>query len=165
MKTLSIVTCLIFAFPVSGFAQSVIYSTGRMTAAVPGQKTQNMPRIGSMARDCIAASPEGQTTAGTVACLKAELALWSERLDDSYDALLKQRQAEDAYLDELESSAERTAPLLQAQFDHWQAYRDATCRFEVAIWAGGSGAGPASVECHMRLTAVQALSYRNMLEQ
>ena len=39
----------------------------------------------------------------------------------------------------------------------WIGWRDATCDYERAQWGGGTGGGPATVACLMRLTGEQAL--------
>lgn len=39
----------------------------------------------------------------------------------------------------------------------WIVFRDAACLHEQAQWMGGTGAGPATLACHMHETARQAL--------
>ncbi len=39
----------------------------------------------------------------------------------------------------------------------WIGFRDAKCGYEAAQWGGGTGAGPASVTCHLHETARQML--------
>ena len=40
----------------------------------------------------------------------------------------------------------------------WIGWRDAACAYERAQWGGGSGSGPATLECRMQLTGQQALA-------
>jgi uncharacterized protein YecT (DUF1311 family) len=47
----------------------------------------------------------------------------------------------------------------------WIGYRDAACAYEESQWGGGTGGGPASVDCAMRLTARQALALEARLAQ
>jgi uncharacterized protein YecT (DUF1311 family) len=45
----------------------------------------------------------------------------------------------------------------------WIGYRDAACDYERAQWGGGSGGGPATAGCLMRLTGEQALALEGRL--
>ena len=49
------------------------------------------------------------------------------------------------------------AEALRAMQRAWIAYRDASCDYERAQWAGGTGGGPATAACLMRHTGVKAL--------
>lgn len=99
----------------------------------------------------------GNSTVGVGSCFHAEWMDWDARLNATYQALLvtQGELAEDiaAYSDRLPSPVETMRDMQIA----WIAYRDAACEWEYAQWGGGTGGGPASGACMMRLTALQVL--------
>jgi uncharacterized protein YecT (DUF1311 family) len=48
-------------------------------------------------------------------------------------------------------------PALREMQRAWIPFRDARCGFEMSLWGGGTGGGPAYAECLMIVTAEQAL--------
>ena len=40
----------------------------------------------------------------------------------------------------------------------WIVFRDKACTYEASLWQGGTGRGPAAINCLMQQTARQALS-------
>lgn len=102
-------------------------------------------------------SPGGDTTAGMVHCLGVETAQWDDRLNRAYAALLAREEMDDEALARLQSAAEPAAPALREMQRAWIAFRDASCKYEAALWQGGSGAGPAANACALDLTGRQAL--------
>jgi uncharacterized protein YecT (DUF1311 family) len=102
-------------------------------------------------------TPGGDTTIGMVACLESELAYWDARLGAAYAERVTIAREQDAELRELGSSAASMEQSLRAMQRAWMSYRDASCLYEQAQWMGGTGGGPATMACHMRETARQAL--------
>jgi uncharacterized protein YecT (DUF1311 family) len=102
----------------------------------------------------MAATPDGQTTAGMVGCLDRERAQWDAWLNIVYQQLHAQLAAQDAAI---ASAAPKEAHALQGMQRAWIAFRDAKCGYEAAQWGGGTGAGPAAVRCHLHETARQML--------
>ncbi|WP_379140389.1 lysozyme inhibitor LprI family protein [Paracoccus pacificus] len=113
--------------------------------------------IGRAANRCME-TPEGGTTVGTSYCLKQELDRWDLMLNEAYGAALTEAEATDAEMKELGSAAPQQAPLLRDMQRKWIAFRDVACAYEESKWGGGSGGGPASVQCAMKLTAQQYLN-------
>ena len=95
-------------------------------------------------------SPDGQTTVGMVNCLAREAGWWDGLLNTVYSEL-RGRVSEQARLELRE---------IQRQ---WIRYRDAKCAFPQTFFEGGTIAGPMSVECNMRTTAMRAIELREWL--
>lgn len=114
--------------------------------------------IGKSAQACMQTSRHGETTAGMMACYDAERAYWDGRLNMAYHVLISQHRSSDREMQELGSVAPSVAETLQAMQRTWIAWRDASCRYERAIWLGGTGGGPAAAACLMMLTARQAVA-------
>ena len=110
--------------------------------------------VGISANRCMAATPDGSTTYGMGACLDQELQFWDARLNSTYKVIRNKTRARDAGKLTQEPSTEIA---LRAAQRAWIAWRDATCDFERAQWGGGTGGGPATLACHLRLTGEQAL--------
>lgn len=93
-------------------------------------------------------------------CVGAENAVWEARLAASMAVL---------NTDAAEAFAARVGwPDPQSELARvvatFEAYREAVCDMESALWGGGSGAGPAWAACRMRVTAEQALRLDEWLE-
>ena len=57
------------------------------------------------------------------------------------------------YQPELPKQAEALRDMQRA----WITFRDAACDYERSQWGGGTGGGPATLACLMRMTGEQAL--------
>lgn len=112
--------------------------------------------IGLAATACME-GPDGQTTVGMGFCLGAERDFWDDRLNTAYGEVMGRAEATDAEMADLGSAAAPQAPALREMQRRWIAYRDAACEYEAVRWGGGTGAGPASAQCALTLTARQAL--------
>jgi len=113
--------------------------------------------IGKAAEACMTNTPGGESSYGMGGCLSAEAEWWDTELNKSYAALMsreKQTDRENGVADDVDRSA---AIALRAAQRAWIPFRDATCTYEYAQWGGGTGGGPASVACFMRMTGQQAL--------
>jgi uncharacterized protein YecT (DUF1311 family) len=74
-------------------------------------------------------------------------------------------EATDAELKELGLAEPSTSAALRDMQRTWIAYRDAACAYERSQWGGGTGGGPATADCLMRMTAAQALALEQRLAQ
>ena len=116
-----------------------------------------------LSADACMASPDGQSTVGMGFCLGREYELWDDRLNAAYGGLMELEKAAEAELKDLGSAAPSPAVALRDMQRAWIPYRTAACAYEWSQWGGGTGAGPASAECMMRLTARQALALEERL--
>lgn len=101
--------------------------------------------------------PYGETTVGMSSCLDQEVRQWDGWLNAAYGSLLAKAQASDAEAEKWGTSGPKITPALREMQRKWIAYRDTTCDFEMSQWGGGSGTGPAGLNCLLRLTADQAI--------
>lgn len=115
--------------------------------------------IGAASGPCMD-SDLGASTYAMSYCLDQERMVWDDRLNASYDRVMTLARAADARMAELGSAAEKRAPLLQQMQRDWIRFRDAACAFERSGWGGGTGSGPATLQCQMELTAQQYLRLR-----
>lgn len=109
------------------------------------------------AADACTRTEAGQSTVGIGYCFSEEWQQWDDRLNTAYQALLTQQAevAEDnaAYNENIPDAV----VLLRDMQRGWVVYRDHACDWELVQWGGGTGGGPASAACMMRLTALQTL--------
>ena len=108
--------------------------------------------VGLASGACMEA-PGGSSTVGTSTCLRQEYEIWERRLNATYQAVLAASEATDKEMAELGSAAEAEAPFLREMEQNWISFRDNACAYERSRWGGGTGGGPAAVDCMMRLTA------------
>lgn len=94
---------------------------------------------------------------GMIDCFNAELRLWDRRLNAAYAKRIAAARSEDAQGTNVRSTSTSLVDSLRAMQRAWIGYRDAACLYEQAQWLGGTGAGPATMACHMHETARQAL--------
>ncbi|WP_295048729.1 lysozyme inhibitor LprI family protein [uncultured Paracoccus sp.] len=141
------------------------FDATRIDACLEGAQTANPDApdhaacIGAASGPCID-SPDGDSTVAMSWCLSEELAVWDRKLNDSYAHVLAGAKATDAEMAEMGSAAAQQEPLLRQMQRDWMAFRDSACSYEGSRWGGGTGAGPAGVECSLRLTAQQYLRLR-----
>jgi uncharacterized protein YecT (DUF1311 family) len=109
---------------------------------------------GKAASACMEATPGGGTTVGMGGCLDRERAQWDGWLNTVYQQLYAKLAAQDA---QIQSYAPKQAEALRDMQRAWIEFRDAKCGYEAAQWGGGTGAGPAAVNCHLHATARQML--------
>lgn len=153
---------LVLAAPAAP-AQSLAYSD---MATLTCLSTANRPSaardcIGASANACMSATPDGGTTVGMGGCLDRELAFWDGMLNRNYQALRDRAKRTDAEMRDLGASVTWLDRSLLDMQRAWIVWRDATCDFERAQWGGGTGGGPATYACLMRLTGEQALYLGN----
>lgn len=108
-----------------------------------------------LASDACMDMPGGYTTVGMSECVNSEYQFWDRRLNQTYQTVLSDAEKMDQEMADLGSAAEKQVPYLREMQRNWIAYRDAACQFERSRWGGGTGGGPASANCMLRLTADQ----------
>jgi uncharacterized protein YecT (DUF1311 family) len=111
--------------------------------------------IGASAEACMERSAGGYSTVGMSGCIDLELQYWDGRLNRSYQALMAREREDDA--GKPADWVPDKAPALRTMQRAWIPFRDATCDYERAQWGGGTGGGPATVGCLLRMTAEQTL--------
>lgn len=128
--------------------------------AIAGQGGDRRACIGESANRCMEANQSGSSTVGMGGCISMELGWWDAMLNAEYKALMKREKADDKEYggDGIPSKADALRQMQRA----WIGFRDATCDYERSQWGGGTGGGPATIGCHMRLTAEQALYLGDM---
>jgi len=114
--------------------------------------------IGRAADACMSGLGADPSTVGMVRCLDGELRWWDGRLNAGYSRLMAVEKASDAEMAEIGATVPSWAVALRDMQRAWIAWRDAACEYERAQWGGGTGGGPASVACWMKLTGRQALA-------
>ena len=119
--------------------------------------------IGGMVESCIAGRPDGETTAGTAACIAAEAEAWDVLLNEEYQVTMAEARALDATGDVVAPDLTRAETLRDAQ-RAWIAFRDAECRAQYARWGTGTMRQIAGANCIMVETAERAIELRRMRE-
>jgi uncharacterized protein YecT (DUF1311 family) len=110
--------------------------------------------IGAVSDPCLA-DPENDNTPMMAACLDREAAIWDERLNDDYKALI-------------DGVDKAKASKLRDSQRAWITVRDTTCDLETSFWEGGTGAGAAYTGCMLRETGARDISLaslRNYVDQ
>lgn len=113
-----------------------------------------MACVGLAANACMENNSGGYSTSGMSICTDHELEWWDGRLNQNYGLVRDRARAIDA---EAADYAPSQADALREMQRAWIPFRDAKCEFVGTEWAGGSGAGPATIWCLMDETARQAL--------
>ena len=91
-------------------------------------------------------------------CLDRELQFWDQRLNDNYAAVMVQAKRMDADAIPGPEGSPGVADALREMQRAWIVFRDKACTYEASLWQGGTGRGPAAINCLMQQTARQALS-------
>lgn len=139
-------------------AQDITYSDDATASCLAGAEefTEQRACIGLSANLCMEA-PGGYSTYGMGGCLDRELRYWDTLLNENYRARMVQAKSADEdtamYQPELPKQAEALRDMQRA----WITFRDAACDYERSQWGGGTGGGPATLACLMRMTGEQAL--------
>lgn len=152
------------ALPEAGQAQELIFDMHQTLSCIQAAPTGAAARdcIGASANACMNATDMGGTTVGMGGCIDSELTYWDDRLNASYGSLRAKDRSEDAEFGGSAGYASQAEALRDMQ-RAWIVWRDATCDYERAQWGGGTGGGPATLGCLLRLTAEQALYLETMM--
>jgi uncharacterized protein YecT (DUF1311 family) len=149
----------ILASPVTPLAaQGLTFSTETTASCLANASDMagQMACIGASANACMEDTPGGSSTVAMSGCLDRELQYWDAKLNENYASAL--RRARDADGD---TDGAPSATALREMQRAWIPFRDATCDYERSQWGGGTGGGPATYSCLMRLTGQQALYLAN----
>ncbi len=139
-------------------AQDLLYSdaaTEQCIEASEGMAAADC--AGRSANLCMTATSDGGTTIGMGGCLNRELAYWDSLLNRNYAQARDRAKSVDDEMRELGSVVTGLEAALRDMQRAWIPFRDATCSYERTQWGGGSGGGPATLACLMRMTAQQAV--------
>lgn len=164
MRALIVIAGLALATPATAQADLPFSPAETEACLLNAQGALREVCIGLSAAACIN-TPDGYTTVGMSTCLGKEAEYWDGRLNTVYQALVETDSRVDAEMAELGSSAEPMEPALREMQRAWIAFRDAACFYEYTQWGGGTGSGPASNDCVMRMTARQALALEDRLAE
>ncbi|SFL92439.1 lysozyme inhibitor LprI family protein [Shimia aestuarii] len=149
--------------PLSVAAQDLVFSPEAtescLAGLVAGQDQTTC--VGASANACMDATQGGWSTVGMSGCYEQERLYWDARLNAAYGRVRAEAKKIDAEMQEIGSSAPSQADALRDMQRAWIGYRDATCDYERSLWGGGTGGGPATVSCHMYMTAAQARYLEN----
>jgi len=139
-------------------AQDLNFDIGATLACQNGASDNGAARgcVGVAADACMQATPGGFSTVVMGGCYDLELTYWDARLNGIYRTLRASEQADDAENADQFGYVSKAGALKEMQVA-WIAWRDATCDYERAQWGGGTGGGPATGACLMRLTGEQTL--------
>ena len=139
--------------------EGLTYDPGAMDACLADKSgwLERAACIGVPSAACMD-TPAGSSTVGMVGCLDVERNQWDARLNAAYEGAMLRAEAADAADREAKTPGvpARAATLRDMQ-RRWLDYRDAACANAGAWWHGGTGQGPATVQCLMDQTGRQAL--------
>jgi len=110
--------------------------------------------IGTVQKPCLDA-PDGQSTLGMKICSGRETAVWDERLNNAYQALLRG----DLGNTEAQRGVRKLtgADIIRDAQRAWIAFRDKKCDAAGLPMEGGTGAGILTSDCYLTETARQAI--------
>ena len=150
--------CVLALMPLPLAAQEMVFSPVATETCLANMAEGQDPAtcIGASANACMEATSGGYSTVGMVGCYEQERLYWDARLNAAYRLARAEAKKIDAEMREIGSSAPSQADALRDMQRAWIGFRDASCDYERALWGGGTGGGPASVACHMFMTAEQA---------
>lgn len=145
--------------PAALAAEDLIYSDAATLQCLSAAQTTADKRdcIGRSAELCMEATPMGGSTVGMGGCLDREFTLWDGMLNANYREAKAKAKANDDEMKEIGATVPLMEPALRDMQRAWIPFRDATCDFELSQWGGGTGGGPATIGCMMRLTGEQAI--------
>lgn len=151
--------CFVMLLPSMAHAQDAIYSDRHTKSCLQEAVNHSERRscVGASANACMDSNSSGSSTYGMGYCLNSEAEWWDGRLNAAYRDLIKREKQDDTDMVNDGMNAPKKAPALRDMQRAWISFRDATCNYEYTQWGGGTGGGPASVSCVLRLTGEQTL--------
>ena len=152
---------ILLAFcPGTALGQDMVFDPAPTETCLAAAPADLASCIGHAADACMLENEMGGTTIGMGFCVSREWEWWDARLNEAYGALMARHRATDA---EAGMNVPSLAQTLRDMQRAWITYRDAACDYERAQWGGGTGGGPATGACLMRLTGEQALALEGRL--
>lgn len=151
--------------PTVSQAQDIVFAPDATIACLDEaiSVSERLACIGASADQCMETTDGGETTVGMGGCFWAEYTYWDARLNASYQATLTSAKADDAELKAIGATVASVGDALRTMQRAWLPFRDAACDYERAQWGGGTGGGPATAACLMRMTAEQTLTLEGEL--
>ncbi len=143
--------CLMTA---SGAAAQDLTYTDYATDACMQSGRAYMDCIGLSSLQCMQDTPGGFSTYGEGGCLSKELDYWDRLLNVNYKERMARAKQNDIANEGFGPSQVDALKQMQRA---WIPYRDAKCDYERSQWGGGTGGGPATLNCLMYTTAEQAV--------
>ncbi len=113
--------------------------------------------VGKPSTACLDA-PQATTTTAIGACFAAEAEAWAHLMAETLDSATAMAATLDALAADEAPPSPPAAPLLVASQRAWEAFRDADCALEVALWTDGSMRLVAGPQCAMQHTAARTLA-------
>ncbi len=132
-------------------AQELVFSA-QATESCLASGTDYRQCVGRSAEACMENTPGGWSTVAMGGCLDRELSWWDDRLNTSYRFAMDHARKMDAENDGFGPSQMDALRDMQRA---WIPFRDRKCDWARSQWGGGTGGGPAALECLMRETADQ----------
>jgi uncharacterized protein YecT (DUF1311 family) len=159
MRSATLRLAVVFAalLPLEVAAQDMMFDPAPTEACLAAAPADLASCIGHAADACMVENPQGETTMGMGFCLSREWEWWDARLNAAYAALREIHVAGDAQVKAEGLEVASVAEALRDMQRAWISWRDASCDYERAQWAGGTGGGPATAACLMQHTGVRAL--------
>ncbi len=162
-----LIASFIFASVGVGMAHAQDAATAQDRAVIDkcladAKKTKALPEscIGAVQKPCLD-TPDGQSTLGMRECSNREAAVWDERLNKAYKALLDELGSVDA---ERDGKNVKGADLIRDAERAWLTFRDKQCDVTGLPMEGGSGAGVLIDDCYLEQTAQHALWLESITE-
>jgi Uncharacterized protein conserved in bacteria len=114
--------------------------------------------VGVAVEPCTEETEGGYTTMGWSECLDAEFRWWEARMEAALAVRMGVADLIDAETmpDDPQPRPSDVTELTKLQ-QAWLALRDVQCRYEELQFWGGTGMGPAGLQCQMQMTGAQAL--------
>lgn len=138
-----LLTVIALAATVAASASAQSGAVAQCVAAEKKADRDGMACIDRVANPCLD-KPEGNSTQGQVACIRAEAKQWDALLTTEYRALLA-------------GLPPATVAKVREAQRQWLALRDADCALPALLLEGGTMAQPIAAACYQRRTAERAI--------
>jgi uncharacterized protein YecT (DUF1311 family) len=145
--------------------QALDFDASATEACLAAAPTDPATCIGHAADACMVETPGGETTVGMGECLSAEHAWWLERLGAAEAGVAAATAAADAEMRAIGATVPSQSDAFATMRTAWKGWRQAACDWELAQWGSGTGGGPATTACHLRLTGQRALELERWLAE
>jgi uncharacterized protein YecT (DUF1311 family) len=151
--------------PGTGVGRGDAFSPVATEACLAAATADPAACIGHAADACMLETVGGETTVGMGECLRGELDWWQARLDAAHRAVAEAARSVDSEMRALGATLPPQAEAFAVAQAAWAAWRGAACDWERVQWGGGTGQGPATAACLMRITGERALELEAWLAE
>lgn len=149
MRAYFVLALSVLAAPAA--AQDLVFSP-QATESCLASDVDYRDCVGRSADACMQDTPGGWSTVAMGGCLDREYAWWDDRLNTSYRFAMAHARKTDA---ENAGYGPSQVDALREMQRAWIPFRDRKCDWARSQWGGGTGGGPAAIECLLRETADQ----------